>query len=326
MQNQQKKTGLKDRLGAGYAKLGRNGSVWRWEFTWNDTGRGQNGYDNGFLTSNAAIFERLKTRFIYGVLENANYHLKANYFRVYLIDTEDKTKDELIISLRFDNATENGKEYLTPIFSFSQYAKDELSKASILYLEDVFAEYALKLKNKYIGEKNTVNSLIKQANESVQLTPNANATHTPAQVLTLQERYNDAVSVVFGEDKTKLSFLKFNVAEENNDLIILNAEVAHITSNEDLTKFEDKFLSVLRKIVATIGLNGLEYRFSVPKAPTPQPQIPQADNVAETKKLLEKIQKTTIGGEVKSISNFGFPKKLPEKTPQEVAFLEKLTF
>ena len=316
MTNQTQKKGLKDRLGAGYAKFGRNGSVWRWEFSWNDSGRGQNGYDNGFLKSNADIFERLKARFVYGVLENANYHLKANYFRLYLVDNERKENDELMISLRFDTAKEENTYYLTPHVDFSEFALQNFSKASIDYLKDVFANYALKLKGKYFPNQNSISSLIKQANANFDSV-------APQKEKTLQELYADAVRATFAnQNNWVVSMLKCTVTAQDKETLLLN--FPEYVSNEQRASIDSTKTKELTQIVHLLCFSRLEIILLPEKSPQPQP-VAQADTVEEIKKIIPlAIQdKQARGGEPKSLSKFLPKKDTYQKTPAEVAFLEQ---
>ncbi|GIW70429.1 MAG: hypothetical protein KatS3mg101_1176 [Patescibacteria group bacterium] len=136
-----KTTGLKKRLGKGYAKFGREGSIWRWEFTWNNPKRHKEGYgyDKGFLDSNYGIFERLKRRFIQGVLINARYFEKANNFRLYLCGPT-KEEDILVFTLFIHRDFE--LEY-----EFTPWVYNSLNHSSIDYLEELLIEAQVKIRN-----------------------------------------------------------------------------------------------------------------------------------------------------------------------------------
>jgi hypothetical protein len=175
--------GLQTRLGHGFARFGRSGSVWRWEFSWNKFfGKSkenlQHGYDKGFLATNEDIFERLKTRFFKSVLLESKYFEKANNFRVYLCSPEGKEADELIFTIRFFR---NDDGTLESSFRLCEFATLEFTQGTQNYLEELFSEYTLKIKNDSLPKKK-ISDLVREMN---------------TQTKSIYDQFKDAIDIVF---------------------------------------------------------------------------------------------------------------------------------
>lgn len=154
-----KEHGLKHRLGNGYGKFGRNGSVWRWQFYWNEGKTSmQDGYDKGYLNQNADIFERLKTRFLNAVLVNAGYYKKAYYFVLYLCAETTRKEDIPILELHV-------KSGYKLEHNFSDKAKEIFSQGSLNYISELIAEAQVKIQSKEQSQNQKLSDLIQKANE-----------------------------------------------------------------------------------------------------------------------------------------------------------------
>jgi hypothetical protein len=149
--------GLKNRLDKGFAKFGREGSVWRWEFYWNEGKSGkQHGYDKGYLQQNADIFERLKIRFFNGVLLNAGYYKKAHLFILFLCGKTTK-EDIPILELHIRSDYKLKHEFTTQ-------AKEIFSEGCLQYISETITQIELQIQSKEQGSINIM-QLIEQANE-----------------------------------------------------------------------------------------------------------------------------------------------------------------
>lgn len=227
------KNGLESRLGHGFAKFGRAGAVWRWEYSWN-TFYGKNkeniqhGYDKGFLSSNVDIFERLKTRFLKSVLLDSKYYEKANNFKVFLCDNENKKDDKLIFTVRFFRGDDGSIE---SVFTLQEFALLEFSKGTQNYFQELFSDFALQIKNSSLPKKK-VSELVNELNN---------------QTKTLQQRFIDAINIVFDGYEYKSHFYKVNATiNKNRELVLIFPLVANIEDIE--AKFSKKLLLVAQKM------------------------------------------------------------------------------
>ena len=149
---------IRTRLGNGFSKFGREGSVWRWQFYWNKGKAGlQDGYDKGYLNQNADIFERLKTRFFTAVLLNNNYYKKAHYFILYLC-SQIRKYDVPVLEL-------NIKPDYTLSHSFTQQAKSIFSEGSLNYISELVQNTYVQIKSKEHAKNIDINKMIEEANQ-----------------------------------------------------------------------------------------------------------------------------------------------------------------
>ncbi len=151
--------GLKQRMGKAYGKFAKQGSHWHWIFTMADTQKRMDGYDKGYLDTSYETFERLKLRFFKGVL--LNKHEKRNKFYSELVaggnvflrtnpDSEDNKEDVLIFSFNLQwQQDSNGKSYRHINFVLNTQV-GIFSKGQINYLNELFGEYVLAIRNQYL--------------------------------------------------------------------------------------------------------------------------------------------------------------------------------
>lgn len=228
--------GLQTRLGHGFAKFGRAGSVWRWEFSWNKFfGKSkenlQHGYDKGYLNANDDIFERLKTRFFKSVLMDGRYFEKANNFKLFLCSPEGKQFDELVFTLRFFKNTDNSIECQ---FFLCEFAETVFTEGTQNYFLELFAEYSLKIKNDTLP-KQKISDLINQINQNI-LNPQK----------TLQQQFNEAIDAVFIGYEYKNHFYKVKPIVEGKELFLIFPSVTNLSDVE--ARFSKKLLMVAQKI------------------------------------------------------------------------------
>jgi hypothetical protein len=253
------KNGLQDRLGNGYAKFGRAGSVWRWEYTWNNFyGKNrenkQDGYDKGFLKSNAEIFERLKTRFLKSVILDCKYYDTANNFKVFLCDGQTKKEDKLIFMLRFTRE----KDCTVAHFELCDFAKMEFSIGSQNYMKELFTEFELKIKNKSAPQK-TIKELVNELNGMVD---RIKAEKIPQNLLV--NNYHNAIDEVFQyyPEKVRQDFkTKVTPKVINQKLFFVFPESA------DLEKTREMFGSELSDIAQMMNYDDAALMLNAPKRP-----------------------------------------------------------
>jgi len=235
--NEKIKNGLQTRLGHGYAKFGRAGSVWRWEFSWLfHFGKGENkahGYDKGYLEDNTGIFERLKTRFLKSVILDNRFYEKATNFKVYLCDKDHKQNDELIFTLRFfrNNGT------IEAVWELSDYARRELSQGSQNYLDEILSEMAHKIRQQSNPHaRDSIKNLITEINQ--QAKPQEKQKGNQADMF-----WANLVKQCFSSEEAEL--LRGITAQTDNEkgifYLSLNKEQYDFLENESFEKWANYF-------------------------------------------------------------------------------------
>lgn len=153
--NQNQINGLKKRIGAGFAKYGREGSVIKWLFHWSDSGQLQTGYNQGIIknnTTNAELLAILKNKIFTGFLtrktcKNVPYPqaIKSSIEIYILGDTAEN--DILLFSLNFYWREEANKKIRDVEILFSDEIKLFFLKGELKYIEEMFADFRLKITN-----------------------------------------------------------------------------------------------------------------------------------------------------------------------------------
>lgn len=227
-----KENGLKQRLGNGFAKFGREGSVWRWEFYWNEGKSGkQHGYDKGYLQQNADIFERLKTRFLNGVLVNACYYKKAYYFVLYLC-AETNSKDIPVLELYV-------KSGYKLEHNFYVQAKEIFSQGTLNYISELINEAQVKIQSKEQSQNIKVSDLIQKANERF-----AKPQDMQARVQTFWEQL---IRDCFPKDvRPRLATIKAKVDKQKKEFFLICTEEQKDFLEENISLWADYFLSKTR--------------------------------------------------------------------------------
>lgn len=154
--NQKQVEGLKKRTGAAFGKFGREGSVIKWLFHWEDSGQIQTGYNQGIIKNNATNAEFLailKNKVFTGFLTRKTCKgilypqaVKHN-FEVYLLGDTEKN-DILLFTLNFYWREEANKKIRDVEIKFSDEIKLFFAKGELRYIEEMFADFRLKITNK----------------------------------------------------------------------------------------------------------------------------------------------------------------------------------
>jgi hypothetical protein len=205
------KRGLAERMGNGFGKFTRQGSVWRWEYEWLDSGRTQHGYDRGKLPdTNKELWERLELRFAKGVLtttKKTKLHAGKMYaeivrgFRVYLVDGQDKTQDILMFTVSFSQRyTEDNIKYMHANFTVSPEAIAGLERGNLVYLNELFAAWQLQIQNHYRNANSTAKDLLAKLNQTQAATSSPQAT--------LQARWADLLVELATQQASLADYLK----------------------------------------------------------------------------------------------------------------------
>jgi hypothetical protein len=210
-------------MGAGYARFGRSGSVWRWEFSWNNFyGKQVNlchGYDKGLLSDNSAIFERLKTRFLKSVILDNKLYERANNFRVYLCDEEDKKNDALVFKLRF---VKDPKGVLEAIFELQEFALQNFSSGTIAYLRKLFADYTFRIQQATSpSPKTSLSVLVKEINQEAEQTRKVVPATSPSSNKAMMFWQNMCKACFTPAEQIKLNGIRVQVDEKQELFLVL---------------------------------------------------------------------------------------------------------
>ncbi len=288
--------GLAQRMGNGFGKFTRQGSVWRWEFEWLDGNRTQHGYDSGKLpNTNKELWERLETSFAKRILtttKKKGLHAGKMYaelvrgFRVYLVDGQDKTKDILLFTVSFSQKyTEDNIKYMYANFSLTPEAVASLERGNLVYINELFAVWQLEIQNHYRSANTTAKDLLAQLNKQATLSPQA----------TLQARWADLLDELATQQASLADYLKkfaLQFVGEKTVQLLLPKKAYEAIMERHLKLLNDLWNKHCKSLLFNLLLNVLPDNTV---APTPSIHVATAvpPTTSQAQKLKEYYDKMT---------------------------------